>query len=306
MNAVPPIRDLLTERGLALTPAEAKIAQVLLGDYPVAGLGTATALARRAGVSDPSVIRMVTKLGFDGFAAFQKRLLEEVEAGLRSPLMMMEAKRPARAAAAAGRSVEETYIRSAAATVESAAAMTLPQTYGKAVQLIMEAKGRVLLLGGRFSRHIAGMLAGYLAQFRPGVIEVPSLSAESFDLLLDAGPRDTLVVFDHRRYQTDVIRFAEQAAERGAQIVLFTDVWRSPAAEHAKVVIVGPMEADSPYDTLAPAVAQMEALVARIVAEQPDNNGTRMEELERIRSRNVATVDGTKAPAKRAAAKKKR
>lgn len=303
MNALPPIRDLLTQRGLALTPAEAKIAQVLLGDYPVAGLGTATALARRAGVSDPSVIRMVTKLGFDGFAAFQKRLLEEVEAGLRSPAMMMEAKRPARATSS-GRSVEETYIRSAAAAVEAAAAMTLPQTYGRAMQLIMEAKGRVLVLGGRFSRHVAGMLAGYLMQFRPGVIEVASLSAESFDLLLDTGPRDTLVVFDHRRYQTDVIRFAEQAAERGAQIVLFTDVWRSPVAEHAKVVIVGPMEADSPYDSLAPAVAQMEALLARIVADQSDDNGARMDDLERIRSRNVATVDG-KAPAKRAVKKKK-
>lgn len=305
VNAPAPIRDLLTQRGLALTPAEAKIAQVLLGDYPVAGLGTATALARRAGVSDPSVIRMVSKLGFEGFAAFQKRLLEEVEAGLRSPLMMMEAKRPTRGASG-GRSVEETYIRSAAAAVENAAAMTLPQTYGRAMQLIMEAKGRVLLLGGRFSRHIAGMLAGYLAQFRSGVIEVPSLSAESFDLLLDTGPRDTLVVFDHRRYQTDVIRFTEQAAERGAQVVLFTDVWRSPAAEHAKVVIVGPMEADSPYDSLAPAVAQMEALLARILTEYSDSNGVRMEDLERIRARNVATVDGTKAPTRRAPAKKKR
>lgn len=304
MNAISPIRDLLTRRDLALTPAEAKIAEVLLGDYPVAGLGTATSLARRAGVSDPSVIRMIAKLGFEGFAAFQKRLLEEVEAGLRSPLMMMEAKRPARAGGA--RSVEETYIRSAAAAVESAAAMTLPQTYERAAQLIMEAKGRVLLLGGRFSRHIAGMLAGYLMQFRPGVIEVPSLTAESFDLLLDAGPRDTLVVFDHRRYQTNVILFAEQAAERGAQIVLFTDVWRSPAAQHAKVVIVGPMEADSPYDTLAPAVAQMEALVARIVADHSESSGARLEELERIRSRNVATADGGKSPAKRVAVKKKR
>ncbi len=305
VNASPLIRDLLTQRSLALTPAEAKIAEVLLGDYPVAGLGTATALAKRAGVSDPSVIRMVSKLGFDGFAAFQKRLLEEVEAGLRSPLMMMEAKRPVRAGAG-GRSVEETYIRSAATAVESAAAMTLPQTYGRAVQLIMEAKGRVLLLGGRFSRHIAGMLAGYLMQFRSGVIQVPPLSAESFDLLLDVGPRDALVVFDHRRYQTDVIRFTEQAAERGVQIVLFTDVWRSPAAEHAKVVIVGPMEADSPYDTLAPAVAQMEALVARIVADEAQRGGTRIEELERIRARNVATVDGVKLPAGKAAAKKNR
>ena len=100
MNQPAPIRELLTEHTLALTPTEAKIAQVLLNDYPVAGLGTATALARRAGVSDPSVIRMVSKLGFDGFAAFQQRLLEEVEAGLRSPLMMLEAKRPVRATGA--------------------------------------------------------------------------------------------------------------------------------------------------------------------------------------------------------------
>jgi DNA-binding MurR/RpiR family transcriptional regulator len=302
LDTSPPIRDLLTQRGLVLTPAEAKIAEVLLGDYPVAGLGTATALAKRAGVSDPSVIRMVSKLGFDGFAAFQKRLLEEVESGLRSPLMMMETKRPARAP---GRSVEETYIRSAANAVEAAAAMTLPQTYGRAVQLIMEARGRVLLLGGRFSRHIAGMLAGYLKQFRSGVIDVPPLAAESFDLLLDAGPRDTLVVFDHRRYQTDVIRFAEQAAERGTQLVLFTDVWRSPIAEHAKVIIVAPLEANSPYDSLAPAVAQMEALVARIVADESNKSGARIEALERIRARNAATIDGANPVAKRPAPKKK-
>jgi DNA-binding MurR/RpiR family transcriptional regulator len=231
-------------------------------------------------------------------------LLEEAEAGLRSPLMMLEAKRPARATG--GRSIEETYIRSAASAVESAAAMTLPQTYARAAQLIMETKGRVLLVGGRFSRHIAAMLAGYLMQFRSGVTAVPAMSSEAFDLLLDTGARDTLVAFDHRRYQTDVIRFVEQATERGMQVVLFTDVWRSPAAEHAKVVIVGPMEADSPYDTLAPAVAQMEALVARIVAEHAENTGTRIEELERIRSRNTATIEGSKAvAAKRAPVKKK-
>ena len=149
------------------------------------------------------------------------------------------------------------------------------------------------------------MLAGYLMQFRSGVIAVPALSSEAFDLLLDTGSRDTLVAFDHRRYQTDVIRFTEQAAERGMQVVLFTDVWRSPAAEHAKVVIVGPMEADSPYDTLAPAVAQMEALVARIVAEHAESSGTRIEELERIRSRNTATIEGSKTAAKRASEKKK-
>ena len=50
------IRDTLTRSDIDLTPAEAKIAQVLLDEYPTSGLGTATALAKRAGVSDPTVL----------------------------------------------------------------------------------------------------------------------------------------------------------------------------------------------------------------------------------------------------------
>jgi hypothetical protein len=50
----------------------------------------------------------------------------------------------------------------------------------------------------------------------------------------------------------------------------------------------------------------MEALVARIVAEHAESSGTRIEELERIRSRNTATIEGAKpATAKRAPSKKK-
>lgn len=285
------IRDLLTQDGLGLTPAETKIVQILLTDYPVAGLGTATALAKRAGVSDPTVIRLTTKLGFEGFPAFQARLLAEVESGLQSPLMMMEAKRPA----AKGRSVAEAYLRSAADATVATADMTVPQAYERAVQLIMEAKGRVLVLGGRFSRFVSGMLASYLIQLRPDVTCLDSLSAASFDTLIDLGEHDTLVVFDYRRYQRDVISFAEQAAGRGARLVLFTDPFRSPIASKAKVVIVGRMEVNSPYDSLAPAVAQIEALIAHIVADESRVQRARVQELDRIRAANAVTVESAAA-----------
>ena len=79
MNQTAPIRDLLTQHTLALTPTEAKIAQALLNDYPVAGLGTATALARRAGVSDPSVIRKVTTVFKDGVGYDSAKLIAAVK-----------------------------------------------------------------------------------------------------------------------------------------------------------------------------------------------------------------------------------
>lgn len=297
------IRDILTRKDFDLTRSETKIAQVLLDEYPTAGLGTAKSLAKRAGVSDPTVIRLVTKIGFDGFAAFRGKLLEEVEAGSRSPLMMMEAKRPA----AKGRSVAEIYMRSVAEAIEAAADTTLPRLYDRAVETIMDARGRVIVLGGRFSRFVSGMLAAHLTYFRSNVVSLGALSAETFDILLDVDERDTLIVFDYRRYQMDVIRFAEQAADRGVSLVLFTDPYRSPIASRAKVVIVGPTEVGSPYDSLAAPIAQIEALVAHIVANDSRANRARAVQLEQVRAENAVTLassDGRRDPRGSAAAKK--
>jgi DNA-binding MurR/RpiR family transcriptional regulator len=136
------------------------------------------------------------------------------------------------------------------------------------------------------------MLAGYLSQFRPNVHNIGIVSAQSFDILVDYGKRDVLIVFDYRRYQNDVVAFASQAAEMGTTVVLFTDQWLSPIAEHAAVTIICPLDVPSPYDTLAPAVAQIEALVAQILASLDDTTRRRVENLEAVRARNGVTVDG--------------
>jgi DNA-binding MurR/RpiR family transcriptional regulator len=286
------IRDLL-DRDITLTPSEQKIAQILLCDYPVSGLGTQSGLARRAGVSDPTVVRFVTKLGFDGFTEFQGSLLDEVEARLRSPLMMIEAKRRPD-----NRSVAQTYLASVADRIVDAESATMAQSYDRAINLIMVPKAQILVAGGRFSRHVAGMLGAYLSQLRPGVTALGPLSTESFDALLDLGRRDVLIVFDYRRYQTDTVALATQAAARGVRIVLFTDPWMSPVAELAEVVLVAPVEVDSPYDSLAPAVAQMEALVAEAVTRHGAQMHPRVADLEVLRSGAGATLDGSTSQSK--------
>lgn len=295
------VREILASQGQALTPSESKIVQLLLADYPVAGLGTASSLAKRAGVSDPTVVRLINKLGFEHFSTFQASLLGEVEAQLRSPLMMIDAKRSGPGGAARG------YLVSLIQELQKAADAAVDQPYERAADLIMRTRGRILLLGGRFSRHVAGMLAGYLLQFRPDVRLVAPLTAESFDELVDLGPRDTLIVFDYRRYQTDVVEFARQAQARGLRVVLFSDPWMSPVAEVAEIVIIASGEVDSPYDSMAPAVAQMEALVARIVARDKGTVEVRIGEIEKLRARNAVTMDGpTRVPQKPSGARRGR
>ncbi len=56
---MPPLRDLITDPGLVLTPSERKVVRALLDHYPRNGLGPMSRLADHAGVSDPTIVRLV-------------------------------------------------------------------------------------------------------------------------------------------------------------------------------------------------------------------------------------------------------
>lgn len=284
------VRDMLLHGAISLTPSEERIVQVLLTDYPAAGLGTATSLAKRAGVSDPTVVRLAMKLGFEGFPALQRRLLADVEARLHSPLLMMEAKRPDM-----GTDGEQgaaiAYMHSVASNLNKALTSTPLASYQRAARLVMDTKGKVVLLGGRYSRFVAGMLAAYLLQFRPDIMHIDALSAQKTDVLVDLGKRDLLIVFDYRRYQLDVVAFAQLAAARRVRILLFTDPWLSPISEFSELTLTCPIEVDSPYDTMASSVAQIEAVIAQILASMEKRTRQRIEELEEIRLQASASLD---------------
>ncbi len=280
------IREMLIGGDLALTPSEQRIVQLLLSEYPTSGLGTASRLAKRAAVSDPTVARLVSKLGFASFAEFQAELLAEVEKRVHSPLHMMETKRRPEPSG-----VVPEYMASVDTALRQSQSLTPLAAYEKAAQIIMEAKGSVTVLGGRFSRHVAGMLGEYLNQMRPNVRGIADLSASAFDTLADTSRKDVVVVFDYRRYQNDVISYARQAAAQDVKIILFTDQWLSPIADVAEVSIVSGLDVASPFDTMAPAIAQAEALVANILAVSGEKPLLRMQRFESVRKENSITLD---------------
>jgi DNA-binding MurR/RpiR family transcriptional regulator len=269
-----------------LTSSELKVMRRLLANYPAAGLGTVVRLARDSGVSDPTVVRFVTKLGFSGYPAFQQSLLSEVEAHMASPLTMFERRSdlradPCRAAmAAAGNGIQ--------ADVSDG----VHSDTSRAIALIADRKARVFCLGGRFSRHLAAILHAHLVQLRPGTHVIGGSASDLSDALIDLRRRDVLVVFDYRRWQTDIVGFAKQAAARGVQIVLFTDPWLSPIAKVAKVVMTSSVQSSSPFDTMAPALALVEGLVAEMTAKLDAKAKARISVFEQFRAVNRITLEG--------------
>lgn len=275
---------LLKQREASVTTSERRVIAVLLANYPSAALTSISQWATAAGVSDPTVHRLVLKLGFDGYPEFQRALLAEVDARMNSPLSRLESS----ADQSHLEDIQHTMLGSLTLAIGKTAELALGEEFERTVSLLADPQRTVLCCGGRASGFIAGWLAVLLSQIRPRTRHVePSLERGS-EALADLVAGDVLVVYDYRRYQESVVQFARAARELGAHVVLFTDEWRSPIASFADAVLVSFVQNASPFDTKVPVVAQTEALVAALVQRASFDAKSRLKRIEALRAGRVA------------------
>jgi DNA-binding MurR/RpiR family transcriptional regulator len=274
------VGEVVRQRLDSLSPAERRLARVLLASYPIAGLESVARFAERAGVSPPTVTRFITKLGFRGYPEFQEKLRHEVQARLSSPLARYrdEPKRDS-----AINDALEISTHNLRATRELLSDRDLTE----AVHLLADVRRRVMVLGGRVSATLARYLAGQLHLLRPGIGLVDSERSAPAQQLIDMRRTDVLVVFDYRRYQPDTIDSARVAAARGCDVILFTDPWLSPASAFARQVLVTSVETVGPFDSLVGAMAVVEAVIAAVLAQLGPRAEARMQSLERLRAGDV-------------------
>jgi len=277
------VGELVRHHLASLSPAERKLARVLLASYPIAGLESVARFAERAAVSPPTVTRFITKLGFRGYPEFQEVLRHEVQARLSSPLERYRDEHSERGAGSLLADSLDVSRRNLQATIEQLS----HHDFEEAVGLLSDLRRRVLVLGGRVSAQLARYLRGQLHLLRPGVTLVDVERSAPAQQLIDLRKGDVFVVFDYRRYQADTIESARIASAQGANVVLFTDPWLSPASAFARQVLVTSVETVVPFDSLVAATAVVEAMVAAVLDRLGPRAQARMQSLDRLRARDV-------------------
>ena len=263
-----------------LTRAERQLASHILSNYPVAALGSITALARAGGVSSPTVVRLVQKLGYKGYPDFQRSLRGQVEAMLVSPLV-----KQARAGAVAEGHVLTRFVGAVMENLQATAAQIDPAEFDAAAALLADPSRRIFAMGGRITHAIADYFVTLMKVIRPEVLLMSDMSNAWPPALLDMKRGDVLIVFDIRRYENAVVQVAEVAREQGAEIVLVTDRWVSPAAAHASHVLPCHIEAPSAWDSNVALMVVVEALLAAVQGLTWDVTETRMKRLEDLYTR---------------------
>lgn len=263
----------------SFTPSEKRAAHLLLSHYPFAGLDTVAEFASRAGISAPSVLRFVTRLGFSGFPEFQKHLREELEAQLLSPLAKAGPADKSQGAPALA-AFAEAVIGNLNATVENIA----PAEFDAVVALLADPRRPLHFTGGRFTGALARYAESHFRIVRSHVDYIEGQPALWRDRMIEIGRKDVIVAFDIRRYQEDVIALCETAAKQGATVVLLTDAWLSPIARVARHVLPAHITAPSNWDSSAGLLLLTEALVAAVTKHLWETAKPRMEAIERLRN----------------------
>lgn len=259
-----------------LTRAERQLADSLLQSYPVSGLTSITQVAQNADVSTPTVVRMVQKLGYAGFPAFQAALRSELEARISDPI----SKRNTWAETAPEAHILNRFTDAVMGNIRQTLTQIDLGMFESCCALLADPARSVSVVGGRITHSLAEHFFLHLQVLRADVTHIQSISNAWPHYLLDVKQGDVVVIFDVRRYENSTLKLAEMARDRGAQIILFTDQWRSPVHELADCTFSGRIVVPSAWDSSVTLMLLLETVIADVQERTWDSTRQRMQSLE--------------------------
>lgn len=265
----------LIERRDDMTPSERQLLNTLLDDYPIVGLGSITELASAASVSTTTVARMLQKTGFDGFPQFQAALRAELKEMISDPI----AKRDVWKNDLPDEHILNRYSRQALENQKRSLDEVDPDDFDGLCRLLADPERTIFITGGRITGTVAQYLYLHLQMIRPQVRQVASGGSWPHDLL-DVKRGDVVVIFDVRRYENATLQMAQMCHEKGAEIVLFTDQWRSPIHRLARHTFASRIVVPSAWDSSLPLLMLTECTIAAVQEMLWETVKTRTDALE--------------------------
>jgi DNA-binding MurR/RpiR family transcriptional regulator len=234
-------------------------------------------LGKLVGVSESTVVRFATVLGYDGYPSMQRALQEMIRSHLTSTQRIQQA----------GELLDQDDMLGAVldTDIENLREMEAHadrDAFNDAVERIQKARN-IYILGVRSSSFVAGYLNFYMHLLFENVTLVQSNAAgEILEQLFRIGPGDVLIAISFPRYSKVTINTVKFARDRGATIVAMTDNDLSPIYQMSDAALLAPCEMISFVDSMAAPVSVINALLLALVNRVGADVSATFEELEDI------------------------
>ena len=274
------MNDLITKIQSELpgfSKGQKQIARFILEHYDKAAFMTASRLGVTVGVSESTVVRFATELGYDGYPHLQRALQEMIRNKLTS-VQRMEVVGDRMG----GRDVLQTVLHADTDMIRVTLDEIDRDAFQGAVDALMGAK-RIYILGMRSSSALASFLGFYFNLLFENVTLVHTNSvSEIFEQVLRVGPGDVLFGISFPRYSKRTLSAMKYARDRGARVIALTDSQLSPLARVADHVLLARSDMASFVDSLVAPLSVINALIVAVGMSRRDEIEQTFNKLERI------------------------
>ena len=274
------MNDLITKIQSELpgfSKGQKQIARFILEHYDKAAFMTASRLGVTVGVSESTVVRFATELGYDGYPHLQRALQEMIRNKLTSVQRMEVA-----GDRMGGRDVLQTVLHADTDMIRVTLDEIDRDAFQGAVDALMSAK-RIYILGVRSSSALASFLGFYFNLLFENVTLVHTNSvSEIFEQVLRVGPGDVLFGISFPRYSKRTLSAMKYARDRGARVIALTDSQLSPLARVADHVLLARSDMASFVDSLVAPLSVINALIVAVGMSRHDEIEQTFNKLERI------------------------
>ncbi|HCU32829.1 MAG TPA: N-acetylmannosamine kinase [Ruminococcaceae bacterium] len=273
-------RDLIhsiTQQMPGFSKGQKLIAQYILAHYDKAAFMTAAKLGMTVGVSESTVVRFASELGFDGYPQLQRALQELIRNRLTS-VQRMEVTSDQLGDGNILHKVLNLDIEKIRRTMEKASV----EDFEQAVDAIVSAKN-IYILGVRSASALSGFMSFYFNQIFENVRPINTTSAsEMFEQIMRIKEGDVFIGITFPRYSQRTTNAAKFAKQNGAKVIAITDSDLSPIAEAADHLLLARSDMASFVDSLVAPLSMINALIVAIGIRKKDEISSTYERLEQI------------------------
>lgn len=266
----------IKEKFTSLSKGQKLIAEYIIENYDKAAFMTAASIGEIVGVSESTVVRFATTIGYEGYKDLRNELHELIKTKLTTVQRLSMTEKYSNKENAL-KKVMEKDVENIEKTIEEIDY----EEFQNAIDIILKAK-HVYILGLRSSSFLAGYLGFYLNFLVKDSNVIIAGPNDVFEQLLKVNSEDVVIAISYPRYSKRTLEAIDFSKEKGSKIISITDSLSSPAANESHISLIASSDMLSFVDSLVAPMSLINGLIVSIGMAKNKEIKSTFQDLEKI------------------------
>ena len=258
-----------------MSKGQKKIADFIMGNFDKAVFMTAAKLGKITGVSESTVVRFASMLGFDGYPEFQKAMTEYASKRLLSIDRIDISSNVAKK-----QPILEKVLISDIEKIKLTLDILDNDTFESAINIINSSK-KIYICGLRNCMALAEILGFYLRNIYENVVVISTNSfSEILEQTIRINEKDCFIGISFPRYSMRTLKAMEFANHKNAKVIAITDSKSSPMCLYSSCNLIAKSEMTNTFDSLTAPLSLINAIVVALSVKNNDKVLKNLNEVE--------------------------